>query len=133
MVTFQRSMDGRELLGGTVGKDGSQWEGPLEATAMVTFDTSIGKKLLEAEIVRSYSQKAPLGVVHCLEASLGISSRELGLWTSYTKGDFWGEGCFSFSCHFVETCICDSPLILEKILLPFTLSIIISLKTWASM
>lgn len=93
MVTFQRSMDGRELLGGTVGKDGSQWEGPLEATAMTTFDTSIGKKLLEAEIARSDSQKAPLGV-HCLEASLGISSRELGLWTSYTKGVFWVKGVF---------------------------------------
>lgn len=105
--------------------------GPLEATAMARFDTSIGKKLLEAEIARSYSQKGPLAV-HCLEASLVISSRELGLWTSYTKR-FLGEGCFSFSCHFVETCICDSPLILEKILLPFTLSIIISLKAWASM
>lgn len=98
---------------------------------MATF-TSIGKKLLEVAIARSYSQKAPLGV-HCLEASLGISNRELGLWTSYVKGVFLGEGCFSFSCHFVETCAGDSPLILEEILLPFTLSIIISLKTWAFM
>lgn len=128
VVTFSRSMDGRELLGGTVGKDGSQWEGPLEATAMATFDCQHWKETT----ARSYSQKAPLGV-HLLEASLGISSRELGLWTSYAKGVFLGEGCFSFSCHFVETCIGDSPLILEKILLPFTLSIIMSLKTLASM
>lgn len=45
---------------------------------------------------------------------MGVSSKERGLWTSRRESVFLDRGCFSFSHYFVETCLGDSPLILEK-------------------